>query len=325
MNRDQFIRERESDWRRFESLLKRMQTNHQVKLDGDEITEFSALYRAICFDMSLVQSRDWGTSMTRYLNDLATRGHNCLYRSPRGSLRSIISFIAADFPRLLRQNAAYFWVAFVLSVVPGLICGIVVANDPSLAGRILSNGQQAQMEMMYEDSMGDSEQEAVGAMAGFYVRNNVGISFQCFALGAFAGIGTMNVLIFNSIYIGTVTGYLIGKGHSANFFEFVIGHGSFELTAIVISGTAGLMIGHAIVHPGTQTRWDALKTRGPDAVKIALGAAIMLCIAAIIEGFWSPSAVPVNIKFIVGSGLWVFVILYLTLGGRNFKHQPVQT
>ncbi len=321
MNRDQFISSRQADWRRFETLIGMTETQRDSKLAGEEISELSALYRAICFDLSLVQSRDWGTSMSRYLNGLVARGHNSLYRSQPGSVRKVWEFLMHEFPSLLRENHWYFWLAFVLSVVPGVVCGVVVAHDPSQAGRILPENTQSMMEMMYSAEREERETGMESAMAGFYVRNNVGIAFKCFALGAFAGIGTMSVLVFNSIYIGTITGFLVGRGHSGNFFEFVIGHGSFELTAIVVSGCAGLMIGHAIVHPGQRTITENLKIRGLDAVKIALGAGFMLVVAAFIEGFWSPSSAPREVKIVVGACLWVIVILYLTMGGRTLNRK----
>ncbi len=325
MNRDEFISKRQREWKRFQVLLDRAEQERIKKLTGKEIAELSALYRGLCYDLSLVQSRDWGTSMSRFLNGLVARGHNVLYRSQPGSFDAVIQFFVAEFPRLLRANYKYFLVALFFSVVPGTICGILVANDTSLAGRILPGAVQAQMEMSYAESIAGKNEGMEGMMAGFYVRNNVGIAFKCFALGAFAGIGTITVLTFNSIFLGTVTGYLIGRGHQSNFFEFVIGHGSFELTAIVISGAAGLMLGNAIVHPGQRRRWDALRERGLDAVKIALGAGVMLMIAALIEGFWSPSGAPGflpdalwrSVKMYVGAILWTFVGLYLLLGGRT--------
>ena len=154
-------------------------------------------------------------------------------------------------------------------------------------------------------------------MAGFYVQHNVGIAFKCFALGVFAGIGTAKELVFNSIVLGTVTGFLIGRGHSAHFFEFVISHSSFELTAIVVAGAAGLIMGHALVHPGQVSRGEALRLRGLDAVKLALGAGFMLCVAALIEGFWSPSVIPRGVKMTGGAFFWILVILYLGLAGRT--------
>jgi len=286
--------------------------------DKHELSEFSALYRALCFDLSLVQSRDWGGSIHRYLNNLAGRGHNCFYRSRPGSLRAILLFLSEEFPQLLRANLRYFVLALILFVLPGLVSGLLVCQDSSRAGRIVPSSHQAMFESMYSKSIGERDSQDMQAiMAGFYVYNNVGIAFKCFALGSFAGIGTMVVLVYNSIFLGTVAGFLVARGHSQHFFEFVIGHGSFELTAIVVSGMAGLILGHALVHPGALSLADSLRQRGLVAVKLALGAGFMLGVAALIEAFWSPAPIPRDIKYAVGTLLWLVVAGYLSLAGRR--------
>lgn len=316
MTREQFIKRRQKDWARFEQLLRKCEFSRKPALSGEEISEFSSLYRSLCFDLSLVQSRDWGLTVSRYLNDLAARGHNCFYRSKPGSLLAVVKFVSSDFPRLLRENSGYFWLALALFVIPGLVAGVLIAIDVNWASRIVSTEHQALFDKMYS---GNSERpdDANAAMAGFYVHNNIGIAFRCYATGAFAGLGTIFFLIYNSIFLGAVTSFVAVKGHGERFFSFVIGHGSFELTAIVVSGAAGLILGHAMVHSGKRSWWDNLRVRGLVSVKIALGAAFMLAVAALLEGFWSPSGVPSSVKFAVGGLLWLVVILYLGFAGRS--------
>ena len=154
-------------------------------------------------------------------------------------------------------------------------------------------------------------------MAGFYVRHNTTIAFQCFALGFFLGLGTIYVLLSNGIQLGTVAGYLIAHGHGERFLSFVASHSSFELTAIVVAGTAGLVLGHAIVAPGNRSRGEALQVRGLVAVKLALGAAAMLFVAATIEGFWSAQPLPPMVKYSAAAMLWIAVIGYLGFAGRE--------
>ncbi len=316
MTREQFIQSRKADWARFEDLLKKFEFSRNPTLKPSEISEFSSLYRSLCFDLSLVQSRDWGLTVSRYLNDLAARGHNCFYRSKPGSLMTVVRFITADFPKLLRANIAYFWFALALAVIPGLVAGILIAYDVDWASRIVASEHQAMFDKMYSGEMKRGE-DADAMMAGFYVHNNIGIALRCYATGAFAGLGTIFFLIYNSIFLGAVTSFVAVKGHGERFFSFVIGHGSFELTAIVVAGAAGLILGHAIVCPGEHSRWDNLRLRGLVSVKIALGSAFMLAVAALIEGFWSPSGVPPVLKFIVGGILWFVVFAYLTFAGRE--------
>ncbi len=99
------------------------------------------------------------------------------------------------------------------------------------------------------------------------------------------------------------------------FWPFVSGHGAFELTAIVISGAAGLMLAHAVIAPGNRKRIQALKYIAPDALKLIIGAGIMFFIAAFIEAFWSPSSTAVFIKYIMAAVFWSFVILYFVFAG----------
>lgn len=82
------------------------------------------------------------------------------------------------------------------------------------------------------------------------------------------------------------------------------------------------MLGNALIHPGQRTRFQSLQVRGLEAVQIAGGAAVMLVIAAFIEAFWSPSDIPNLVKYIVGSGLWLIVVLYLGLAGLQSDTRP---
>ena len=56
---------------------------------------------------------------------------------------------------------------------------------------------------------------------------------------------------------------------------------------------------------------------GPAMARVILGAAVMLFVAALIEGFWSPSGAPTTYKFIVGAVFWAFIIFYLAFSGRQ--------
>ena len=95
------------------------------------------------------------------------------------------------------------------------------------------------------------------------------------------------------------------------------GHGSFELTAIVISAMGGMKLALALLKPGRYSRRHALKVRGEEGVRLLFGAAFMTLVAAFIEGFWSANDVASVIKFRVGAALWALVALWLLLGGRG--------
>lgn len=155
------------------------------------------------------------------------------------------------------------------------------------------------------------------AMFGFYVMNNVGIAFRTFALGLVVGVGSLFILVFNGLMIGAAAGHLTTLGYGETFWPFVSGHAALELTAIAVSGAAGLLLAAALLAPGQRRRRDALRENALEAVKLVAGALAMLVLAALIEAFWSGATVtdPL-IKYLVGAIWWVLLILYFAFAGR---------
>jgi uncharacterized membrane protein SpoIIM required for sporulation len=154
-------------------------------------------------------------------------------------------------------------------------------------------------------------------MTGFYVYNNVGIALRCFALGIIGGIGSAIYLVQNGLFTGAILGYVVSRGAGFNILTFIVGHGSLELGAIVLAGGAGLSLGWSIVAPGDRTRLASLQTCAREIIVIVAGAAAMLVMAALIEGFWSASSIPTAVKLTVGATMFVLVVAYILLGGRH--------
>jgi uncharacterized membrane protein SpoIIM required for sporulation len=133
-------------------------------------------------------------------------------------------------------------------------------------------------------------------------------------------LGSVFFLVYNGLVTGVVAGLVDQAGHGRNLLTFISGHGAFELTAIVISGAAGMVMGYALVATNGLTRFASLARHARDLAHLVLGVAVMLLCAAGIEGFWSPSSVPGSIKLLVAGGLWLVVLSYLTFAGR--RHRP---
>jgi uncharacterized membrane protein SpoIIM required for sporulation len=159
------------------------------------------------------------------------------------------------------------------------------------------------------------------AMAGFYVQHNTTIAFQVFANGIFAGLGSLFMLLYQGLTIGTVFGFLIGDDKARNILTFTCGHSAWELTAITIAGTAGLRMGWAVVSTGGMTRLASLRAAGPDIARLVGGAAVMLAMAALIESLWSPSQMDARIKWGFAAVQCVLVTTYLVMCGRAQPRQ----
>jgi uncharacterized membrane protein SpoIIM required for sporulation len=199
---------------------------------------------------------------------------------------------------------------------------VAIQVQPDLSSALFDPVQLAGYEQMYdpndpERALGRDDGTDV-AMFGHYIWNNISIGFRTFASGLLAGLGTILVLVSNGIIIGGVAGHLQAVGHGDPFWRFVCGHGSFELTAIVIAGGAGLRLGFNLVAPGQRRRADALVEAGRRGALLCAGVLVMLVVAAFIEAFWSSIGwMPAAVKYSVAAALWTAVFVWLFAGGRN--------
>jgi uncharacterized membrane protein SpoIIM required for sporulation len=155
-------------------------------------------------------------------------------------------------------------------------------------------------------------------MFGYYIRNNIGIAFQCFAGGLFAGLGTLFFLAYNGAFSGALAGYLTARGLSSTFYSFISTHSAFELTAIVLAGAAGLRLGHALLAPGRLTRLQSLVQAARESIVLVYGVTAMLLVAAAVEAFWSSAAwIEPAVKYGVAAVCWIAVFAYFTVQGRR--------
>jgi uncharacterized membrane protein SpoIIM required for sporulation len=323
MNRERFIRSRRADWQQFELLLGRLKSTSDSRWTGHDVSELSRLYRSLCYDLSLVQSREWGARLEAYLNDLVAQGHNCLYRSPPASAVRALDFIIYGFPKLLRSRRQEFAISAALFVIPLVICIVVAIVRPDLAATVAGEEQLRAVVDVYS---GDVFGQAAGTygsqrtyMFGYYVSNNTGIAFRAYTFGILAGIGTCLILLSNGITIGMSTGAVLSAGPPAsiNYTSFVVTHGAPELTAIVVAGAAGLVLAKGIFIPGSRSRLASLRHHGRESLQLALGAGVMLFFAAVLEGYFSPLPIHPAWKYTAGSLAWLFVGLWLGMSGRE--------
>jgi uncharacterized membrane protein SpoIIM required for sporulation len=118
--------------------------------------------------------------------------------------------------------------------------------------------------------------------------------------------------------IGTVAGHLTAIGYGDPFWRFVAGHSGFELSAVVLSGGAGLRIGWAMIAPGRLSRRRALIEAGQDGAQIVYGVVVLLVIAAFVEAFWSSNGlIPALVKYTFGVMVWTGVWYWIWRGGRD--------
>lgn len=311
---------------RYSSLWEKLE-EYIRKGSSESIGHFPQEYRQVCHHLAIAKHRRYSPYLIERLNQLVLECHHRLYRHHSRFNFQILKFIIVDFPGSLRENAYYVWLSTALFLLPGLLMFVVCYFNSDMIYSVMPAESVRDFEHMYDPASGaigrERESDTDLMMFGFYIKNNIGISFQTFAGGILFGLGAAFFLFYNGLMIGATAGHITNIGYVDTFFPFVVGHGAFELTAIVFSGAAGLKIGFALIDPGPLTRIDALQKASRDAVKIIYGTTLMLVIAAFLEAFWSSSTnLPISVKYSVGAFFWAVVLLYCFFAGKKTSNGP---
>ncbi|WP_085656001.1 stage II sporulation protein M [Pseudomonas sp. B11(2017)] len=324
MKQNLFENRHKAEWERFALTLERLERGK----DTSQVAGFPKAYRRLCQHLALAQERGYSSFLIDSLQQQALRGHQQLYRQRSRAGAGLAGFVLAGFPRTVRDEWRFVLTAALLFFASLIGFGVLVRLFPDLAYALIPADQVREVQSMYDPAAGHLGRPTERAasedwvMFGYYVMHNIGIAFQTFASGLLLGLGSVFYLVYNGLFIGAVAGHLSAIGFGQPFWSFVIGHGAFELTAIALSGAAGLKLGWALVAPGRLTRGEALRHAARQSVSLVCGVMLFLLIAALIEAYWSSRATVAPLtKYGVGAGLWVLVAAYLLFAGKA-RHAP---
>ena len=314
-------REQREAWARYVELVEKGRKRGLPSLTEEEVRAFGQLYRGVTAD--LARARTYGASpgLLGTVQRWAGAGHNLLYRSSGRVAVSLGQWIGREFPCAVRRFHRPVLLAALLLFGPMTATYMAVQEQPVL-GRVLAAGALARAEAIDEDDhdasyQGDVPVSALPSFSSRVMTNNIQVTFLTFAGGILAGAGTLLVLVFNGISIGAAIGVYASENVPSVIMAFVFPHGFIELSAICIAGGAGFGLGSAILMPGRRTRADALKERGRAFLTLLAGAVLMLVIAGLIEGYYSPLALPNAAKFVFGGATGVLLLLYFGFAGRG--------
>jgi len=283
---------------------------------------FPARYREICHHLALARARRYSIALEQRLNQLALEGHQHLYRNRMTIFASAGRFLFIDFPATFRACWRYMVTSAAAFYLPAIGMAVALSLRPELIYSLIEPLQVSRIEEMYDPAnnvLGRARESDTDIyMFGYYIYNNIGIGFRTFAGGLLFGVGSLFFLLFNGLFLGAVATHLTAIGYTDTFWPFVAGHSAFELTAIVIFGGVGLMIGHGAIAPGRKQRWHAIRDRATGGLPLIYGGTLMLVAAAFVEAFWSSTTwPPASFKYAVGGTAWCALLYYFIFAGRR--------
>lgn len=317
------VRTQSERWRGLEALVKKAGRRGLTSLRPDELEEFTVLYREVVADLARAHTYGGSLRLCFHLERLAAEAHNLFYRDAREAKGSL-NWLRRGFPATLRAHGRYAVAAAILLFAPALITYAGVRANPELARvlipvQIITRAEEAGDRLARGEQYVDIPPVQMSVFSSQVMTNNIQVAFLAVAGGVLAGLGTLAILVFNGIHLGSVFALYGLEGAQRLLWIFVLPHGVIELTAIVVSGAAGLYIGRTLVAPGRRSRARALQEEGRTVLSLVAGAAVLLVIAGLVEGFVSPAAAPDAFKIGFALSLAVLLFLYLFAMGREAR------
>ncbi|MEI6947295.1 stage II sporulation protein M [Paraflavisolibacter sp. H34] len=293
--------------------------------DPDEMAgEFTRLVD----DLSYAKTFYPSSRVTAYVNSLAARIYLNIYRNRKEDSNRLVQFWKYDVPLTVGRHHGAILFVFFLFVLFFSVGFFSAANDQLFVREMLGEAYVEKTEQNIRDGnpFGVYASGSSFFMWIWIMINNIMVAFTYFFRGILLGIPSMSALIREAVRIGAFEQLFFARGLGLQSVLTVLIHGLLELTAIIITCAAGLVMGKSVLFPGTHRRLHAFAQGAKDGVKIVIGLVPVFMVAAFFEGFVTRHY-KMHYVFslaILGSAaafiIWYFILYPLELQ-RNLKEQ----
>jgi uncharacterized membrane protein SpoIIM required for sporulation len=304
MKESDFISQNKKKWIEVEKNL----SNNDVSP-----ADTSKLFVQVIDDLSYARTFYKNRSVKIYLNEIAKFLFNNINKSKKNYLKSFLKFWKTDLPLIMYVSRRSMLISFMV-FVSCFILGVITSRyDPSFCRAILSSNY---IDMTNENiAKGDpmAVYKSSGELETFLpiFVNNLRIDYITFFSGIFMAIGSLFIMVVNGVMVGVFQYFFISKGLFWESFLAIWTHGTLEISAIILSGGAGLTFGKGLLFPGTYSRFQAFKTSGMNGLKIIMAVTPVTLLAAFIEGFLTRHTdIPDPIRFLFILLSLSFVLIY---------------
>lgn len=144
--------------------------------------------------------------------------------------------------------------------------------------------------------------------------NNMGVCLRVFLFSAFLAVGGLALTAYNGFHVGFVIGYGLRMDFGEPLARFMTTHGLLELTLIVASCFAGMVMAREFFRRGPPAFGERFRRAAGDGFCVALGILPWLCAAAAFEALVSPwDFVPyrwkIGISLFLAAAFWLYTFL----------------
>ncbi|MET3162973.1 UNVERIFIED_ORG: putative membrane protein SpoIIM required for sporulation [Arthrobacter sp. UYEF10] len=308
MDMDAFSAANGDKWSRLHQLA------HKRRLSGSEADELLRLYQSTSAHLSFIRSIAPESGLSASLSATLAQARIRFTGARSNVVADLARFFVVALPAALYRLR---WLTVACGAAFVLVAGayaLWIGTSPDALRSVAS--EAAVRQYVEEDFIDYYSENPAASFAGAVWTNNAWISAQAVALGI-TGIWVPMILFTNAQGLGIAAGVFAAVGQQGVFYTYILPHGLMELTAFFIACAAGLRIFWAMVSPGPRTRGRAVADEGRSLITVALGLVLVLFVSGLVEGFVTPSPLPVWAKIGIGLAVLAAYWSYVLVWGRR--------
>ena len=307
-------------WEETERLLKRFEDQTAERVRPVDVMRLGELYTELISDLNKLTVSIDDPAASERANRLTLRAYGAIYQKKSMTFHDLIRFFLFGFPGLVRRRIHFVIASMLLFITAALVGYLCIHEKSRLVDLVVPPVEQQRLKAMALEARPNQPhplaREGNFGLSSSIMVNNIRVSILAFATGIFLGIGTLVILITNGLMLGALAALYTDAGMARYFWSLILPHGGIELVCIFIGGAAGLIIGYALINPGSYHRKDWAVKEGHDAVKLVIGTIPLLVLAALIEAYITPAYLSPDIKLVLSAVFFLMLTGWLSAAAK---------
>lgn len=315
MKEASFVRQNKEKWKKYQEQLQ-----HISEQSPDTLAD---IYIDVTNDLSFAQSHFPNSRIAYYLNNLSSRLHQYINRKKKEKLSRFVTFWKYEIPEVMYQSRKELLYSFIIFAASMLIGVFSSMNDEGFVRLIMGDSyvDMTLRNIANEDPMAVYKDSHQGTMFMGITFNNIRVSFIVFIYGIFTSIASAYILVRNGIMIGCFQYFFYEHGLLWDSFLTIWIHGTLEISAIIVAGAAGILMGNGWLFPGTYSRMASFRRSAKRGAKIIVGTIPIFIVAGFLESFVTRMTEwPDFVRLSIILSSLAFVIFYYVMYPKKLYH-----
>ncbi|MGQ7853760.1 stage II sporulation protein M [Pedobacter sp. WC2501] len=309
-----FVKQNSEKWQHYDSMQ---------QANPDEVAN---QFIEITNDLAYSKTFYPNSKTTAYLNGLAAKLHQSVYKNKKEKSNRFIHFWKTELPLIFLAHRKQVFYALFFFLVSCAIGALSAKYDDTFVRLIMGDNyvNMTNENIAKGDPFGVYKQDNQFMMFLQIGSNNIFVALYTFVLGILFSFGSIVSLFRNGIMLGSFQYFFFSKGLGFQSVLVIWIHGTLEISAIVLAGAAGLILGNSFLFPKTYTRMASIQKGAKDGLKIVIGLIPIFIVAAFFESFVTRhTEMPLELSLLILLSSAAFMIWYVFIYPIKIQRKQV--